>query len=294
MKWPLQRIIIHVVILCIVLALLIFGYTKLKPETVASVNGENISKNELYEAMVKTNGEQALESLITKKIVELEAKKQKVAVSDADVDKELEKFYESYGGKEAFTQALTQNGYTLAEVKKEVLLTVQIKKLLEPRIKITDADRKAYFEENKATFGQEEQVKASHILVENEEKANEIKKKLDSGEDFAKLAKENSTDAGSKENGGDLGFFGKGQMVKEFEETAFALKVGQISAPVKSEFGYHIIKVVEKKEAKEANYDENKDKIDDALFEQKIGAEYSAWLQELYPKYKVENSLEKK
>ncbi|MDG6220326.1 MAG: peptidyl-prolyl cis-trans isomerase [Candidatus Thermoplasmatota archaeon] len=89
-------------------------------------------------------------------------------------------------------------------------------------------------------------VRASHILVKTEQKANELHQKLMAGEDFAKLAKLNS-DCPSSRNGGDLGLFGKGQMVPEFEKAAFSLEIGQISKPVKTQFGWHLIKVTEKK-----------------------------------------------
>lgn len=296
MNWKLpnkRTLIIHLTILCIVAALLVFGHWKGKSEVVASVNGEKISKDELYDSMLKQSGQQTLESLISKKVVELEAKKQKIAVSETDIQNELNKYYEKYGGEEAFNQALAQNGLTLNDVKKDLELTVKVNKLLKSRISISEKEMKTYFEDNKATFAQEMQVKASHILVETEEKANEIENKLGKGEDFAKLAKENSIDPGSKDNGGDLGFFSRGQMVKEFEETAFALKVGEISAPVNTQYGFHIIKVTELKDAKEADYEKNKDKISDILFDQKLQTEYSAWLQEMYPKYKIENSLTK-
>ncbi len=261
-------------------------------DVVASVNGENITKNELYELMVKQNGKQALDSLISQKVIELEAKKQKITVSDEDIQKEMETYYETYGGEEAFVQTLQMSGYSLEDVKKELALNIKINKLLEPRIKITEEELKTYFEANKEQFAQQKQVKASHILVETEEKANEIKKKLAEGQDFAQLAKENSTDTQNKDKGGDLGFFGSGDMVKEFEETAFALKVGEISAPVKTEFGYHIIKVTEIKEAQEANYEQNKSKIKETLFAEKAQAEYGVLMQELQKDYKIENSLE--
>ena len=89
-------------------------------------------------------------------------------------------------------------------------------------------------------------IRASHILVESEERAKSLRGDLDGGADFANLAKEHSK-CPSKENGGDLGFFGKGMMVKEFEDAAFALDVGQVSGPVRTQFGYHLIKVTEKK-----------------------------------------------
>jgi parvulin-like peptidyl-prolyl isomerase len=90
------------------------------------------------------------------------------------------------------------------------------------------------------------EVRASHILVDEEEKANSLKEEIDGGADFAKVAKKNSK-CPSGESGGDLGFFSKGVMVKEFEEAAFSLEVGQLSEPVKTQFGYHLILVTDKK-----------------------------------------------
>lgn len=212
-------------------------------------------------------------------------------MSEEDIQKELEKIYEYYGGEEAFTQSLQLSGYSLEDYKKDLAMDIKIKKLLEPKISITEEEMKAYFEENKEDFAKEKQVRARHILVENEEKANEIIAKLKSGEDFAELAKQYSIDVATKEKGGDLGFFAKGAMVKEFEEAAFSLKVGEISSPVKTQYGYHIIKVEEIKEAKEAIYEESKDEIKDILFNQKVQEEYGTWIQELYDKYEVENLL---
>lgn len=287
-----RKIISYFIILCAVLVLAA-GCNTGKSDVVATVNGEKISKDDLYNQMVKENGKESLESLITLKVVELEAKKNNIAPTEEDIQKELEKYYEYYGGQENFTQTLATSGYTLDDVKKDVIMSIRIKKLIEPRLSITEEDKKAFFEENKAEFAQEKQVKARHILVETEEKAKEIKEKLTKGEDFSQLAKENSTDTASKDKGGDLGYFGSGQMVKEFEDAAFALNVGETSAPVKSEYGYHIIIVDEKKEAQEANYEQSKDEITDILFDQKAQSEYDPWLQELFKQYEIENFLAK-
>ncbi|WP_418791902.1 peptidylprolyl isomerase [Phosphitispora sp. TUW77] len=290
-----RTIIVSFLILGVALSIIVgYWYGNSQQDVVATVNGENISKNELYELLVKQNGQQVLDSLISQKIIEFEAKKQNIVISDEDIQKELAKFHQSYGSEDAFNQALEMSGYSLDDIKKELTLNIKINKLLEPRISITEEEIKKYFDENKEQFAQQKQVKASHILVETEEKANEIKKKLSDGQDFAQLAKDNSTDTMSKENGGDLGFFGSGDMVAEFEKAAFALEVGEISSPVKSEFGYHIIKVTEVKEAQEANYEESKLQIKDTLFGQKAQTEYSTWLQELYEEYKIENFLEDK
>lgn len=121
----------------------------------------------------------------------------------------------------------------MEDVEEDVKVNLQIEKLLESKIEITEEEMRTYFDENKDTFAQTKQVKASHILVEDEETAKEVKEKIDAGEDFTEIAKEYSTDPSTAEAGGDLGFFGEGSMVAEFEEAAFSMKVDQISEPVK-------------------------------------------------------------
>lgn len=289
-----SNIYILLSILAIILAVGAIFYVKGKSETVASVNGDKITKTELYNLMVKQNGKEALESLIAERIVNLEAQKQKIAVTDQEIQAELQKYYNDYGGQDAFLQALTSSGFTLDDVKKDIALSLKIRKLLEPRVAISDDELKAYFSENKASFAQEKQVKVSHILLDTQEKANEIKKRLANGEDFAKLAQENSTDTATRDGGGVLGFIRKGEMVKEFDSAAFSLKVEQISDPVKTEFGYHIIKVLEIKEAQEASFDQSKQQVYEAVLEQKIETEYNTWLEEMQQQYKIEKFLAEK
>jgi foldase protein PrsA len=285
------NVISSILIACIIIGLFIAYKAVTKSETVASVNGEKITKNELYDEMVKVNGDQVLESLISQKLVRLESAKQNIVISDADIQAEIDKYTEYYGGEEGFAQALEANGYTLDQIKVQIADNLRVKKLLGSQITITEDEMKTYFEENKETFAQEKQVKASHILVDSLETAQEIKQKLNNGGDFAQLAKDYSTDTASKESGGDLGFFKSGDMTPEFEKAAFALKVGEISNPVKTEYGYHIIKVVEIKEAQAANFEQSKAAINDTLMEKKINEEYSDWIQQLYEQYNVQNYL---
>lgn len=288
----------QITLLAILLLAILIGAFYLNNKTkadnvVARINNEVITKDDLYEALVEQNGQATLDSLISDKVIDLELKKQNITVTEEAVQAEIEKIAAQYGGEEAFEQALAAYGYSLDIVKENIEKGLKVQKLLEPQITITEDEMKGYFEENKETFNVEEQVKASHILVDSEEKAQEVKNKLSAGEDFAKIAKEYSTDTSNKENGGSLGYFSKGDMVKEFEDTAFSLEIGKISAPVKTQFGYHIIKVEDKKPAKEANYEENVTQIKQILIEQKLPATYETWIQDKYKEYNIQNLLKK-
>ena len=259
-------------------------------EIVAKVGNKEITKDELYEFLVVQNGQQALEALIIEKMVDLEIEKKKIAISDEETDEELEKMKEGIGGEEKFNQALQQSGLSVDELRENIVMNLKINKLIDPYISITDQEVKDYFEENKNMFAEEEEVKASHILVDTKEEADKIKGKLNSGEDFAKLAEEFSKD-GSKDVGGDLGFFAKGRMVPEFEEVAFSLGVGEISEPVKSEFGYHIIKVVDKTETMDPKFEDLKDDIEDNMRNEKSQEAYGKWYEEIRGEYEITNYL---
>jgi foldase protein PrsA len=242
--------------------------------------------------MVKQYGAATVEQLIADKIVASEAKKQKITISDEELNKEVDKLKESYGGEEVFEQVLASNNTTVDVLKEDLKNYLTMRKLIEPQIEITDEELKTYFDENKDSLGEAEQIKASHILIEDESTAKEIKQKLADGADFAELAKEYSTDEASKENGGELGFFPRGTMVTEFEDVAFSLPINEISEPVKSDYGYHIIKVEEKKDAKEANFDDSKAAIKETLIDEKMESEYTTWLEDKKKDYDIENSLE--
>lgn len=262
-----------------------------KKDTAASINGEEISKEELYSKLTDLYGKDTLDSLVTNKMIEMEAKKEKVKVTGNEIDEELTKLQESYGGEEAFTSALEENNVSMDKIREDIEFYLLAEKLIEPDISITDEEMKTYFEENKDSFDEKEQVKASHILVEDETTAKKVKEELDSGKDFAELAKEYSTDTSNAADGGDLGYFSKGEMAEEFEKAAFEMEVNTVSNPVKTDFGYHIIKVSDKKAAKAATFEEHKDKIKELLFDEKIQTEYPNWLEEKKSEYDIKSYL---
>ena len=130
---------------------------------------------------------------------------------------------------------------------------------------ISEADAKKIYDQRVAQLKSENEVAARHILVDNEEKAIEILAKIKAGGDFAALAKENSTDTGSKEQGGFLGYFGRGQMIPEFEKAAFTMIKGQVSEPVKTNFGWHIIKLEDRRRKPPPSFDDVKETILNSL-----------------------------
>ena len=131
---------------------------------------------------------------------------------------------------------------------------------------VTDETMRALYTETVKNVKPETEIRASHILVETEDQAKDIEKRLKAGEDFAKLATELSKDPGSGKQGGDLGFFTKERMVPEFSTAAFALAINEVSAPVKSQFGYHVIKLTEKREKPVPTFEEVKDQIEQFMF----------------------------
>ncbi|WP_047982509.1 peptidylprolyl isomerase [Ornithinibacillus contaminans] len=205
-------------------------------EVVVETKAGDITKEEFYSEMKNYIGESMLYNMVVIKVLE-----DNYEVTDEELDQAVQDAKDEQG--ENFTAWLAQQGYPDEETfREQTYQTLLQEKLVFEDISISDEELEKKFNEMKEN--NEIEIRASHILVEDEATANEVKQKLDDGADFAELAKEYSTD-GSKDSGGDLGYFATGKMVKEFEDAAFALDAGEISEPVKSEFGYHIIKVTE-------------------------------------------------
>lgn len=217
-------------------------------EVIVESKAGNITKEELYQSMKEKYGEEALQELLYQKVLA-----ENYEVSDKEVEEKVAELKEELG--ENFELVLQQNQLKDEEELKEVLKDqLLMEKAALKDVKVSEEEVKKRYEEYKP------EIKASHILVEDEKTAQEVKKKLDEGAKFEDLAKEYSQDPGSAAQGGDLGFFGPGKMVPEFEEAAYALEVNKISEPVQSQHGFHIIKVTEKKEKE--SFEEMKDKLE--------------------------------
>ncbi|MBD8025111.1 peptidylprolyl isomerase [Ureibacillus sp. Re31] len=259
---------------------------------IASVNGEEITEDELNETLTTQYGTEVLDTLITNKIIELEAKELGVSVSEEELQKEYDEYASRYGGEDALLELLDSYGMDVDDVKKDMETYLLTFKVMEDDLGITEEEIKTYFEENKETYGKAAEVEASHILVEDETTAQEVIDKLNAGGDFAELAKEYSTDTANNEDGGNLGYFGTGEMAEAFETAAFAMEVGEVSSePVETEYGFHIIKVTDKIEGKEAVFDEVKDTVYQDLLAAKVNEQYSTWVTEKMSEYDIVNKL---
>lgn len=172
----------------------------------------------------------------------------------------------------------------LEQMERDLLTQMTINKVLSD-VTVTDADAETFYNEHEEEFKTPEMVSAKHILVDSEEKANEILAQIKAGDvTFEDAARANST-CPSKDQGGDLGTFGRGQMVPEFEDATFAMNVGDVSEPVKTQFGYHLIKLEAKNEPTIPAYEEIADKVEKTLMFQKQGEVYKNKLDEVKAKF---------
>lgn len=260
-------------------------------ETVAAVGDTEITKEALYDKMVASAGAATLDAMISNEVVNQEADKADVKVTQEELDAEMAVYEESYGGAEALEQALASSGMSIDDLKEEMETYLKVEKIVGPDIEITDEQMSAFFEENKDSFEQPSQVEASHILVATQEEADDVKAKLDDGGDFAELAAEYSTDTANAESGGVLGAFGAGEMAPEFEEAAFSMEVDEISKPVKTDYGFHLIQVTGKTEAVEASLENSKEQIEETLFDEALNTKYAEWLAEKTGTYDIVNKL---
>lgn len=282
-----RKLILLIVVVVLTLSLAACA----KEEIVAKVDKVEISREEFYDRLIAISGNEVLETLIAETLVDLEVEKLEIEITDEEIEKEIADLKEYYGGEDQLANALSSSGMTQDDLEEQIVMNLRIQKLVEPYIDITDEQVEDYFNANIGTFNQAEQVGARHILVETKEEADDIYTKLMDGEDFEELAKEHSTDEGSAEEGGDLGLFGRGKMVEPFDEAVFSMKVDEISEPVESEFGFHIIKLEEKVEAVEAKFEDHKDDIRDQLFQQQVTTAYGTWFAEKSEEYNIVNYL---
>lgn len=176
----------------------------------------------------------------------------------------------------------------MEDAKKMTLIADLLEKDVMSKVQVTDKDVRDYYDRHQREFTPIAQIRASHILVKTEAEAENIIQRLKKGEKFEDLARKESMDRESAKNGGDIGYFARGEIVPEFEKAAASLKIGEISGPVKTRFGYHIIKVTDKKFGPVVEFDRVKDIIQQKLAGEKQKEVFDAYVAGLSKRYKVD------
>jgi parvulin-like peptidyl-prolyl isomerase len=288
------------------------GDEEVPADAVAVVDGQQIARSD-YEALLsqakksyknqkrefpaagsqefQTLRNQAVQFLVQREQFEQEASDMDVDVTDKQIDARLEQIQKQYfgGDKKKYEKQLKEQGLSEKQVRNDIRAQIISEKIFEQvtkDVKVTDADIAAYYEKNKTQYSQPESRDVRHILVKTKKQADELYAQLQGGADFAALAKKYSEDTGSKANGGKL-TISQGQTVAPFDKVAFQLKKNEISKPVKTEFGYHIIQPLsDEKAAKVTPLKDVKDSIRQQLGQTKKNEAMTKWVDELKKDYK--------
>jgi peptidyl-prolyl cis-trans isomerase C len=289
------------------------------PDVVARVNGEGITRAEFEKALqnIEANAggpvpaeqrdrvfRSVLDQMIGYKLLIQETKTRKLTVPDAELDKRIAQIQSQFPSEEAFKQTLTQQNVTLAQLRadarNDLLVSNMLQTELGSKVTVTPEQLDDFYKKNPGQFQQPERVRASHILIgfpqnadeaaksQARAKAAEVLKDVKAGKDFAALAKQHSTDPGSGANGGDLGFFQQGQMVGPFDKAAFSMKPGETSELVETDFGVHIIRVVDRQPARTVPFEEVRPQIQQYLEGQGRQQATQAFVDTLKSKGKIE------
>ena len=288
-------------------------------DPVAKVNGTAVTREQLERAInvmaaqnrlgqqpggtTKEAEDAVLDQLIAAELLYQTGSKQEMKDLDKQVAEKIAQSKAKFPDNAAFETALKSASLTVKEledlIRKDIVINNLVDREVTGKITVSDADAKKFYDENIDKFKQGENIRASHILCgidpkataeekkKAKEKAEALLKEIKAGKDFAELAKTNSS-CPSSAQGGDLGEFGRGQMVPPFEAAAFALKPGEVSNVVETQFGYHIIKLTEKKEAGVTKFDEVKERIQEYLKGMKMQKAVGDYIDGLKAKAKIE------
>jgi parvulin-like peptidyl-prolyl isomerase len=229
-------------------------------------------------------------SLVEQAQFEIAAEELDITITDEELDERLDELKEQFfeGDEEAYKAEIEKQGLTEEQVLKDLRTRMLSEKIFEEitsEVEVTDEDIQAYYDENKAQFEQPASREVRHILVKTQAKANQIHRQLENGADFAKLAKEFSEDPASAKEGGNF-TAQKGATVAPFDEVAFELETGELSDPVKTQFGWHVIEAVaDVEDAATQELAEVEEQISTTLLEEKKNARINEWVQELKDRF---------
>ncbi len=232
-----------------------------------------------------------VDQLVTQRLIMQDARKRNLVATDKDVDTQVETIRKRFPNDADFNTALTRNGLTMSGLRDLIRVQLSQRQVADTVAQgtVTDEEVRKQFDSNRSVYDKPAQIKVSHILFRITEKGQEsiaaakariAQAKLADGAKFEDIAKQTSEDPGSAERGGDLGYVSKGTLVKEFEEAAWALKPGETSGPVRTQYGLHIIRVFDVKPAERAQFDKVKAEIRQQLLTSKREKAFDAWLDQ--------------
>jgi len=250
----------------------------------------------LDQSMMLSMREKVIDSLINRELLLQQSKAKGITTNESDIDNSIDQIKRRLEAGQSFESLMVEMGITMETMRTQVGQASAIQKLLEvevyPQAIVSEKDSRIFFENNPQYFKKPEEVKASHILIQvapdasdeeklaAREKIEDIQKKIATGDDFANLARQYS-EGPSSTNGGDLGYFDRKKMVKPFSDAAFELKPGQVSNIVETRFGFHLIKVYDKKAKSTYEFEDIKGRLGEILQQQKIQEETVRYLEVL-------------
>jgi peptidyl-prolyl cis-trans isomerase C len=289
------------------------------PQVLAKIDGQPVGREELEKAVKDAEARAGravppaerdavyrgmLDRVILFRLLGSEAKVRGITATPQEVTERIAQIKQQFPSEAEFQKELTKRHTTMAQLeedqRRDLINSKTIEAEVAPKLTVTDQELDAFYKGNPEQFKEQESVRASHILIgvakdapaatkaAAKTEAEGVLKRVKAGEDFAALAKQYSKDPGSAAVGGDLNFFPKGQMVPAFDAAAFALKPGEVSDLVETEFGYHIIKLTEKREGRTVPLAEVKDRLSEFLKQRKQQELVQQYLLSLKSKYKVE------
>lgn len=319
-----NRLIIAAVAICLLTGPAWADKAASSGKEVASVNGKPISKSQyerdlsvfqkraaqegrqLSDADLTTVKNRILENLIDAEVLYQQSQKDGVKIDDQAINEQIETIKKRFSDESAYKKALEGMDVSEKEIRAQIQRGLAINQLLDTnvsqKITVNEEESKKYYNNNPNLFKQPEQVKASHILIKvapdaEESKKNQARKKIETvqkkvrqGEDFSLLAKANS-EGPTAQRDGDLGYFHRGRMAKPFEDAAFALNVGEVSGIVETQFGYHLIKVTDKKPARTIPYKEVQPRLEQHLKKEKGKTEIQGYIENLKKSAKIKRFI---
>lgn len=256
--------------------------------SVATVNGQAISRADLDSKLENSPAAKSqLQQMVTNVLIDQYAQKNNISVSQDEINK-VEDQYKSQYPNGQWDELLKARGLSEQDVQDLIRRQIILDKATGGNINISEAQIKSYFQKNHAAYDKPAMARARHILVPDLKTAQKIETDLKNGKDFAAEAKQYSTDPGSRDKGGELGFFKQGGMTPPFDHYAFTGPIGKISQPIKSMFGYHIIQVEERKPGQTATLASVHDQIKQQLRQQQEAPLIPNFLQQLQANAKIE------